>query len=169
MQAAGVRGGGGGGGESALAVAARVIAADGVQRGLYRGWAACALARSSNYAYFGGFAAASELLAFYAPPRSAAARTRNTLASGAAAGVLYWLCAMPFDTLKGRMMAAPDGVRPWPTLRGAARELLATAGPAGFYRGLTPALVRAVPANAAAFLTFEETLRWVSAAPAHAA
>lgn len=157
MQASAARAGGSAGG--AWAVAARAIAADGIARGLYRGWSACALARASNYAYFGGNAAASELLAHYAPPRSAAARTRNTLVSGAAAGVCYWLCALPFDTLKGRMMAAPDGMRPRPTLRSTARALVAEAGVRGLYRGLSPALARAVPANAAAFLAFDATMQ----------
>lgn len=144
----------------ALATLRGVLAADGL-RGLYRGLAACALARASNYAYFGGAAATLEAIG----PGAATgwAHTRATLLSGAVAGVCYWCCALPFDSLKARMMAAPEGLRP--TLRGTAAALYAEAGVRGFWRGLAPALLRAVPTNAVTFLTFDAVMRVLNPPP----
>jgi solute carrier family 25 carnitine/acylcarnitine transporter 20/29 len=143
----------GGGGAGALATARAALAADGVARGLWRGGAACALARGSNYAYFGASAAVLEALG--PAPAGGWLRTRNALLSGAGAGVAYWCCALPFDTLKARMMACADGLRPRPTLRATAAAVYAEGGLRAFWRGLAPALLRAVPTNAATFLTFD--------------
>ena len=41
------------------------------------------------------------------------------------------------------------------SIMGVARELVAAEGVAGLYRGLAPALIRAVPANAACFAGIE--------------
>lgn len=132
-----------------------VLATDGV-RGLYRGASACALARASNWAYFGASAAVLEALG---PSEPGWPSMRNSLLSGAGAGVCYWLAALPFDTCKARMMAAADGLRPRPTLRSTAAAVFADGGLRAFYRGLAPALLRAVPTNAATFLVFDRVMR----------
>ena len=83
------------------------------------------------------------------------------LLGGGAAGVANWLVALPVDTLKSRLQAhvaagcsgggggAPPP--PPPGLAALARQLLREEGVRGLYRGLGPALLRAVPANAACF------------------
>jgi solute carrier family 25 carnitine/acylcarnitine transporter 20/29 len=44
---------------------------------------------------------------------------------------------------------------------GVTRELIIREGIAGLYRGITPALIRAVPANAAFFTGQENSKRWL--------
>ena len=76
--------------------------------------------------------------------------TRTALLAGGFAGVCYWCVAFPWDVLKARMMTAPED-RPFPSLRAAAEQLYAEAGWRGFWRGFLPCVLRAFPANAAAF------------------
>lgn len=65
---------------------------------------------------------------------------------------------MPFDVVKTRMMAAPDGPAA-PRFRDCVRQLYVTGGVRGFYRGFSVALARAFPANAAAFASADFTMR----------
>ena len=137
--------------EGTFQVISRVLREGGLRRGLFRGWSATALARMSNWAYFGGYAAATEALE--GPPGSAPssgwAKTRTSLAAGGVAGLCYWAAAFPFDTLKARMMLTEHA-----SLRSTAAALYADAGLGGFWRGFTPCALRAFPANAAAFTGF---------------
>lgn len=80
------------------------------------------------------------------------------VAGGAAAGVANWLVALPFDVVKSRIQASVGGGGKPPGTLAVARALIAAEGVAGLYRGIGPALLRAVPANAAAFLG-QETSR----------
>ncbi len=59
-----------------------------------------------------------------------------------------------FDVVKSRIQASTaQGAQPG--MLSVARELVAAEGVRGLYRGLVPALVRAVPANAACFAGIE--------------
>jgi len=105
------------------------------------------------------------------------------LLAGGAAGIIGWLGTFPFDVLKTRIQAqtqtqmqtqtsdldahhraaARAGTSPSPSpssssLWRAARELYAEAGARGFWRGLAPTIVRAVPVNMAVFGTFESVV-----------
>ena len=64
-----------------------------------------------------------------------------------------------------RMMACADGLRPRPTLRGEAAAVYAEGGLRAFWRGLTPALLRAVPTNAVTFLTFDVAMGFLNPPP----
>jgi len=76
--------------------------------------------------------------------------------SGALAGVCYWLSCYPMDVIKNRIQAAPDTIPPrYAGIAGAARDIYAEAGWRGFFRGFSPCILRAFPANAACFLAFE--------------
>ncbi|XP_058808672.1 congested-like trachea protein [Phymastichus coffea] len=78
----------------------------------------------------------------------------STLTAGACAGIANWVIGMPPDVLKSRLQTAPEG-----TYKRGVREvfvhLMKTEGPAALYKGFTPVMLRAVPANAACFLGFE--------------
>jgi solute carrier family 25 carnitine/acylcarnitine transporter 20/29 len=73
------------------------------------------------------------------------------MAAGAAAGVAMWIPVFPVDTVKSRLQSAAGS----PTLGGVVRDLYAKNGIKAFFPGFAPALARAVPANAAAFLGVE--------------
>lgn len=113
-------------------------------------------ARASNWAYFGSYSAVTRRL----EERFGPSKQRNALLAGGIAGICYWLAAFPFDVVKGRMMAAPD-VNP-PVYNGfadAVRKLYQEQGLRGFTRGFLPCVLRAFPANAAAFFGFETALK----------
>jgi hypothetical protein len=76
-------------------------------------------------------------------------RTPNTLAP-----LLPPLRRHRFDVVKSRIQANTAQGQQLGMV-GVARELVAAEGVRGLYRGLVPALVRAVPANAACFAGIE--------------
>ena len=75
------------------------------------------------------------------------------LASGATAGILNWIVAIPFDTIKSRWQTAPPGT--YSSVLDVFQTTLRTDGPAGLFRGLSASLLRAAPANAACILGVE--------------
>ena len=136
----------------------RVLREEGV-RGLYRGWSAVLGARlfGGNF-YFGGNAFFLGRLndAWLPHGDRPWARTRNTLLAGGLGGVCFWLPALPFDVVKTRLMASGSA---YGGALECARALWAEAGPRGFYKGFSAAMLRAFPANAAAFTAFDLTMR----------
>jgi len=78
----------------------------------------------------------------------------GTVFAGGCAGISNWLIGMPFDVLKSRLQTAPEGLYK-NGIRDVAKELLKTEGPLALYKGITPVLLRAFPANAACFVGFE--------------
>jgi solute carrier family 25 (mitochondrial carnitine/acylcarnitine transporter), member 20/29 len=77
----------------------------------------------------------------------------STILAGGLAGVANWIVAIPFDVVKSRWQSSEPGR--YPNVRAVIVHLLQTEGPKAFFRGLTPALLRAFPANAACFLGAE--------------
>ncbi|KAL7418793.1 hypothetical protein Q5752_006476 [Cryptotrichosporon argae] len=88
------------------------------------------------------------------------------LASGAVGGLGYWLACYPLDVVKSRVQLAPAPPARGGWLAGGyiAREMraiVAEGGVPALFRGLAPSLVRAVPAAAATFVTFELTREFI--------
>lgn len=81
----------------------------------------------------------------------------NTMIAGAAAGVAMWSIAIPPDTIKSRLQGAPQGT--YKGFMDCASQLVKEKGPTALFKGLGPAMVRAVPANAATFLGYELALK----------
>lgn len=107
--------------------------------------------------------------------------TAVVLASGAASGMVLNAVPYPFDTAKSVLQTLAPAVPPRGATAGATagaagsgalgasrprmgpprglldalRVIVAAEGVAGLYRGLTPALLRAIPTNAAVFLAYE--------------
>ncbi|XP_036347864.1 congested-like trachea protein [Rhagoletis pomonella] len=61
---------------------------------------------------------------------------------------------MPADVLKSRLQTAPAGTYP-KGVRSVFKDLMRTDGPLALYRGVTPIMLRAFPANAACFFGIE--------------
>jgi hypothetical protein len=135
--------------QAPVAMVRAIMAQQGI-RGLYQGLSAVTFCRQSNWAYFGGYSAAQEFLS-----RFSDSRVVNAVLAGGCAGLCYWSVAIPFDTLKARMMmeGAPKG------FVHNARLLYTSDGLKGFARGFAPTALRAFPANAAAFTCFEATAK----------
>lgn len=66
------------------------------------------------------------------------------------AGVAMWTIAIPPDVVKSRIQSAPAGT--YKGFMDCATKMVAKEGPGSLFKGLSPALLRAFPANAAAFL-----------------
>lgn len=79
----------------------------------------------------------------------------NVMSYGAISGVLLWLATFPNDVIKSRMQADDINNRRYPSIMKTINIINAEAGLMGFFKGLTPCLMRAPPINAATFLTFE--------------
>ena len=76
--------------------------------------------------------------------------------SGGTAGFMYWALFYPLDVLKSALQT--DAIEPekrrFPCgVKQAAQELWAEGGVARFYKGVTPCLLRAIPANAIMLIT----------------
>ena len=78
--------------------------------------------------------------------------THIVLIAGAVSGMALNGIPYPFDTAKSVLQTLQGGEGAPRTLREAMRLIVDSQGVVGLYRGLTPALLRAMPANAAVFL-----------------
>ncbi|CAH0489834.1 unnamed protein product [Peronospora farinosa] len=82
----------------------------------------------------------------------------DTLLCGGTAGIVSSLVTFPIDVVRRRLQisaihAENAGIRP--TATGIATDLIRTQGVSGFYRGLTPELMKVVPMVGITFGTFE--------------
>ena len=76
------------------------------------------------------------------------------LNAGGFAGIAMWVIGVPPDVIKTRVQNSTPGQYPG-GMRQIVKEIIATEGILGMYKGIAPALVRAYPANAACFFTVE--------------
>ncbi|VDD94241.1 unnamed protein product [Enterobius vermicularis] len=84
--------------------------------------------------------------------------TGAILAAGGFAGIANWSVCIPADVLKSRLQTAPEGKYP-DGIRGVFREVIREEGPKALFKGFTPVMLRAFPANAACFFGLELALR----------
>lgn len=82
----------------------------------------------------------------------------GTMVSGALAGIAGWMVAIPADVVKNRHQACDQSKSAFSN----ALHLLKTCGVRGFFLGAGPILLRAGPANAAAFLGYEAAIKFVA-------
>lgn len=74
--------------------------------------------------------------------------------SGGLAGQVAWAVSLPLDTVKTRIQV--ELINP-PRIRDVVADIWKHNGVKGFYRGVEATLIRAFPANAALFLSYEWT------------
>ncbi|XP_071981052.1 mitochondrial carnitine/acylcarnitine carrier protein-like isoform X2 [Engystomops pustulosus] len=82
------------------------------------------------------------------------------LLAGGVAGICNWIVAIPMDVLKSRFQTAPESR--YRRVADVFREVLRDEGPRGLYKGFTAAMLRAFPANAACFLGFEVSMKFLN-------
>lgn len=80
--------------------------------------------------------------------------------SGGNAATCFWICALPFDCIKNRMMAQRDLYpRPYPNILSCIKHIYCIEGITGFYRGWIPCALRSFPTNGSAFVVAEFALK----------
>jgi len=116
-------------------------------KGLYKG-TVLTLMRDipGNMVYFGVYTLAKNWLG----DSPAAA-----LVAGSLAGVSFWPVVLPMDCLKSRFQTAPDGTSK--NIAQVYTDLVEEEGVGGMFRGIGPAMIRSMPANAVSFLGAEVT------------
>jgi solute carrier family 25 (mitochondrial carnitine/acylcarnitine transporter), member 20/29 len=77
------------------------------------------------------------------------------LGAGGLGGTFYWLAIFPVDVVKSAMMtdAIEPAKRQYPNMLATTKKLWAEGGVSRFYRGFSPCLMRAIPANGTMLLT----------------
>lgn len=80
-----------------------------------------------------------------------------TITSGATAGAFLWLSIFPLDVIKSRLQVLASD--PSPSFTAICRQVYRQDGVRGFYRGLSPTLIRTMPSTAALFVTYEYSTR----------
>jgi solute carrier family 25 (mitochondrial carnitine/acylcarnitine transporter), member 20/29 len=154
---------GGGGGRQAtrlfaspLDVVVRTVRADGI-RGLFRGLPATLL---RDVPSFGVYFASYAWLRREFHRDEYMSMGAASLFAGGLSGCATWLCTYPMDVLKTRI-SEQHGLDPasraarYTSTLDCARQCLRNEGAAGFFRGLTPTLIRSLPVNASIFGAFE--------------
>lgn len=82
---------------------------------------------------------------------------------GGLAGEMLWIASYPFDVIKSKMQTDGFGEKQrYKTMRNAFAQTFAQEGALGFWRGIAPTLLRAMPVSAGTFATVEMTLRAIS-------
>lgn len=86
------------------------------------------------------------------------------LASGSTGGIAYWLSCYPLDVIKSRIQLrqAPPTGKPWKYMANEIRMVIAESGLTGLFRGLSPSLLRTIPAGASTFAAFELTREFLT-------
>eukprot|EP00128_Syssomonas_multiformis_P014277 Colp12_sorted_trinity150504_noHs@10216 len=111
-----------------------------------------------NVIYFGTYGAFKELYRY----RPHATEAEKVIVSGGLAGVIYWITQFPIDAVKTRLQTDSLSNPRYKGTLDCLRVTLREEGLRGLFRGLSPCLVRAFPANAAAFAAFEATRNFLT-------
>jgi len=142
-----------------LDCAKKVVRSEGI-RGLYRG-TLITLYRDvpASAAWFGTY----ELIKQSAIPAGGSVLDVSPFVlmfAGGMAGINNWLLCFPIDLIKSRIQTDLSGSRK--SILTVYREVVTKDGYLGLYKGISPALLRAFPANAACFVTVEYTMRFLN-------
>ncbi|KZV69998.1 mitochondrial carrier [Peniophora sp. CONT] len=86
------------------------------------------------------------------------------LASGATGGLAYWLTSYPLDVVKSRVQLreTPPVGTPVRYIAHELRTIVAESGFIGLFRGLSPSLIRSIPAAGSTFAAYELTREYLA-------
>ncbi|KAI0178339.1 mitochondrial carrier domain-containing protein [Pestalotiopsis sp. NC0098] len=142
----------------------KLSAHQGVLRGLYRGEAVTVVREAQAYGLW--------FMSFEYMMNSHAARNgmqRKDIPPymvafyGGLAGEALWLGSYPFDVIKSKMQTDGFGTtQKYKSMRDCFAQTYRAEGMRGFWKGLGPTLLRAMPVSAGTFATVELTLRAIS-------
>lgn len=142
----------------------KLSAHEGVLKGLYRGEAVTVLREAQAYGVW--------FLTFEYLMDSDAARNKilrkeiptwKIAFYGGLAGEALWLASYPFDVVKSKMQSDGFGKEiKYKSMSDCFRQVAAKEGLMGFWKGLGPTLLRAMPVSAGTFAVVEMTMRAIN-------
>ncbi|SMQ55434.1 unnamed protein product [Zymoseptoria tritici ST99CH_3D7] len=136
-----------------------------IARGLYRGTPVTLLREAQAYGFW--------FLTFEYLMNTDVARNRiqrkdiptwKVALYGGLAGEMLWISSYPFDVVKSKMQTDGLGVgeRKYKSARDCVGKVFRSEGLGGFWRGVGPTLLRAMPVSAGTFAVVEMTMRAIS-------
>nr|POF02240.1 carrier protein ymc1, mitochondrial [Quercus suber] len=135
-----------------------------ITHGLYRGSAVTLLREAQAYGFW--FLTFEYLMQSETARRGIARKeipTWKVALYGGLAGEMLWLSSYPFDVVKSKMQTDGWGAQQrYRGMRDAFAQIWRAEGAMGFWRGLGPTLLRAMPVSAGTFATVEVTMRLIS-------
>jgi solute carrier family 25 carnitine/acylcarnitine transporter 20/29 len=135
-----------------------------IPRGLYRGTSVTFIREAQAY---GAWFTAFEYMMNSDAARNNVARseipTWKIATYGGLAGEVLWLSSYPFDVVKSKMQTDGFGAQQkYKSMRDTFAQIYRAEGMGGFWRGIGPTLLRAMPVSAGTFATVELTMRMIS-------
>jgi solute carrier family 25 carnitine/acylcarnitine transporter 20/29 len=131
-------------------------------RGIYQGYLSTLLRDMQGYAwFFYGYEATIHYLAGPGKTKADLDYTQVMMA-GVIAGFGLWGSMFPIDTIKSKIQAQSLSKPEFSGTIDCVKRTLAVEGQIGLWRGVTAALWRAIPVNAAIFLAVEGTRQLVA-------
>ncbi|KAF2466703.1 mitochondrial carrier [Lindgomyces ingoldianus] len=142
----------------------KLSAHEGVFKGVYRGSAVTLLREAQAY---GVWFLTFEYLMNADAQRNKIKReevsTLKVALYGGLAGEALWIASYPFDVVKSKMQSDGfGGGQKYKSMRDCFRQTWRAEGLGGFWRGIGPTLLRAMPVSAGTFATVEMTMRLIS-------
>ncbi|KAE8223008.1 hypothetical protein CF319_g3899 [Tilletia indica] len=136
----------------------------GFKRGVMRGfWVTVAREAPAYAGFYAGFEAAKRTFRtrlYPDLPKDQMLPLWCLMASGSTGGICNWLACYPLDVIKSKVQLSNTPLRGWgPTYIATEFQTIAKQeGYRAFLRGLSPTLLRSIPAAAATFTVYELTL-----------
>jgi len=133
----------------------------GFRKGIMRGyWVTVAREIPAYAGFYTGFEFSKrKFMSIYGPDLPVWA----LLASGSTGGIAYWLSSYPLDVIKSRVqlrITPPKGT-PVQYIASEFKAIVVDSGVAGLFRGLSPCLLRSIPAAGSTFAAFELTREYL--------
>jgi solute carrier family 25 carnitine/acylcarnitine transporter 20/29 len=130
-------------------------------RGVYQGLGATIFRNiPANFGYFGVYELSKRWFADNGSSEKRAVKDlkpHEILLSGGMGGIACWVASYPMDVIKSLMQTdhVDKTKRVYPTIIETAKRVYQQQGPKAFFRGFSPCIVRAFPANGACFFAYE--------------
>ncbi|KAF2702658.1 mitochondrial carnitine/acylcarnitine carrier protein [Pleomassaria siparia CBS 279.74] len=142
----------------------KLSAHEGVLKGLYRGTAVTYLREAQAYGvWFTTFEYLMNTDAKRNGIRRDEVSTLKVAFYGGLAGEALWIASYPLDVVKSKMQTDEFGAKQkYKSMRDCFAQVWRTEGMGGFWRGVGPTLLRAMPVSAGTFATVEMTMRLIS-------
>ncbi|TKA22349.1 hypothetical protein B0A50_08168 [Salinomyces thailandicus] len=135
-----------------------------VAKGLYRGTSVTFMREAQAYGFW--FLSFEYMMQSDAKRNSVARKdipTWKIATYGGLAGEFLWISSYPFDVVKSKMQTDGFGDKQrYKSMRDAFAQTYKQEGMLGFWRGVGPTLLRAMPVSAGTFAVVEVTMRLIS-------